>query len=142
MSVSMLYGTIVGIGSRFIDVKLYTSGQIVKMVRTSSLDLDESEEEQNINAGIEVLCLVDTENGSGAVIASSNQGTTVAGNKTTKIANDTIKITNGSDDIIHLLSDLAQAVADTTPVGGSSDGKPNKEKDNALAIKAKIDAFK
>lgn len=169
MGLELHVGKVTTVLDRFLDVELFNPKQLIRnVVKTSSLDLDEREEEPQINIGTEVLVIID-EYGNAYAIASLSQGIAIAKNKTTIIRNDTnlfyakdtllsgdggaiattvdvhsstIKLRNGSDDLVDLMSQLAQAVADTTPSSGSSAGTANAEQGTAMTIKGKIDAFK
>ncbi|MFT7880453.1 MAG: hypothetical protein ABXS91_08675 [Sulfurimonas sp.] len=162
-------GKIAEVSDRFVDVELYNPTQLIRnVVKTSSLDLDEREEEPQINIGTEVLVLID-DYGTAYAIASMSQGIAIAKNKTTIIRNETnkffavntlisgdggevggvadiysskIKLRNDTGELFDLVSQLCQAVADTTPTGGSSAGSANAQKATALAIKEKIDSFR
>lgn len=160
----MLYlqtGKITAIMPGYVEVKIYNTGQVIKAVKCSPLDLDEREEEPQINLGTEVLVITD-DIGNAYAIASMSQGIKSADNKTTTLSNQIVfiggaqgaigntvdifssqvKIRNGADDLVHILSDLCQAVADSTPTSGSSAGSSNAMKSTALSLKAKVDAFK
>lgn len=160
-------GKIVAVHDRFVDIELYNPSQTIKgVVKTSSLGVDEREEEPQINIGTEVLVLID-DYGTAYAIASMSQGISVAKNATSVHKNNIhkfhgkssdpnatviatsvdmyskkIAFRNDTGELFDLVSQLCQAVADSTPTGGSSAGSANAQKDTALAIKSKIDSFK
>ncbi len=168
-------GIVEKVGERYLTVKLHHTGQIVeKVVKTSSLNLDEREQKPKIKIGTEIL-MDEDDYGTLYATHSISQGISLSEKEVSRIENAFVQIygadiklmsasgdntetvekiankidmwttqftvRNDATNLIQLLMDLAQCIADTTPDGGSSKDKPNKEKSNALAIKSKIEEY-
>ena len=169
-------GTVTAVRKRFIDVKLYNTGQVIsEVVKCSSLNCDEREQQSNIKIGTEVMVIEDNYGVTYAICSLSqgidlikkgisrieNPEVQIYGNEIIKLMGadgdntatvekiaqqvdvwtEKINIRNNSTNLVQLIADLAQSVADSTPSSGSSADSPNKEKDNALDIKSKIEAY-
>ena len=167
MSLRLSIGTVSEVKDRVISVKMSESGQIVpNVVKVLPLDLDEREETALIRVGAEVLILSDEYNHS-FVIGTTSQGINLSGaiarveQELVKIYGNDIEIKgmdgsiadsvdmhsykinihNAGNSLFPILAEICQAIADTSPVGGSSDGKPNIKKAEALALKVKCESF-